>query len=72
MPRWASEILPATAGVAWGVGELRAELREAFVTGGADGMGELLTRRYDIDSSDATALAEYVATQQALSPIPDP
>ena len=72
VPRWASEILPATAGVAWGVGLLRAELRDAFVTSGADGMGELLTRRYDIDPSDATALAEYVATQQVLSPIPDP
>ena len=72
VPRWASEILPATAGVAWGVGVLRAELRDAFATAGVDGVGGVLTTRYDIEPSDAAALADYVATQQLLSPVPDP
>ena len=72
VPRWASEILPATAGVAWGVGALRAELRDAFVMGGAAGVSDLLATRYEIDASDVAAVADYVATQQLLSPVPDP
>ena len=72
VPRWASEILPATPGVAWGVGVLRAQLRDALIVGGADAIATLLSHRYELDSPDAQALAEYVATQQALSPIADP
>ena len=72
VPRWASEILPATAGVAWGVGVLRAQLRDALVVGGGDAVASLLSHRYELEAADAEALAEYVATQQALSPIPDP
>jgi ATP-dependent Lhr-like helicase len=72
VPRWASEILPATAGVAWGVGALRAELRDALVRDGATGVNDLLSSRYDIGAADASALADYVATQHALSPVPDP
>ncbi|HET7188220.1 MAG TPA: hypothetical protein VFI52_08700, partial [Gemmatimonadaceae bacterium] len=72
VPRWASEILPATAGVAWGVGVLRAQLRDALVVGGADAVATLLSHRYELEAADAQALAEYVATQHALSAIPDP
>jgi ATP-dependent helicase Lhr and Lhr-like helicase len=72
VPRWASEILPATAGVAWGVGALRAELRDAFVRRGVAGVDDLLSSRYDIEAADTAALADYVATQHALSPVPDP
>ena len=72
VPRWASEILPATPGVAWGVGELRAALRDAVVTAGIDGTAALLVERYGLVAVDARALAEYVATQHALSAIPDP
>jgi ATP-dependent Lhr-like helicase len=72
VPRWASEILPATPGVAWGVGVLRALLRDAFIVGGVTAVATLLASRYDIRLPDATALAEYVGTQHALSPIPDP
>ncbi len=70
VPRWASEILPATAGVAWGVGVLRAQLRDALLTEG--GVADLLSTRYEFGQADADALALYVATQHALSPIPDP
>lgn len=72
VPRWASEILPATPGVAWGVGVLRARLRDACILGGAEAVATLLAERYAIDEDDARALADYVATQHALSPIPDP
>jgi ATP-dependent helicase Lhr and Lhr-like helicase len=72
VPRWASEILPATPGVAWGVGELRALLRDAFVLGGTDAVTTLLVDRYQLGERDARALADYVGTQHALSPIPDP
>ena len=72
VPRWASEILPATPGVAWGVGVLRAQLRDAFVVGGVGAIADVLTVRHEIGASDAMALAEYVATQHAISPIPDP
>jgi len=72
VPRWASEILPATPGVAWGVGAMRARLRDAFVIGGVEGVAELLADRYEMAAPDTTALAEYVATQHALSPVPDP
>jgi len=72
VPRWASEILPATPGVAWGVGVLRALLRDALLVGGAPAVSMLLSARYGLAEADAHALAEYVATQHALSPIPDP
>ena len=72
VPRWASEILPATAGVAWGVGVLRTRLRDACILGGGEAVATLLVSRYQIDANDARALADYVATQQALSPIPAP
>ena len=72
VPRWASEILPATAGVAWGVGVLRARLRDASIIGGPEAIAMLLGERYAIEPADAAALAEYVTTQHALSPIPDP
>ena len=72
VPRWASEILPATAGVAWGVGVLRAQLRDVFLVGGAEAVAAVLSERYDMGAADAAALAAYVATQQALSAIPDP
>lgn len=72
VPRWASEILPATPGVAWGVGAMRAQLRDAFVLGGVEGVAELLANRYQLAVPDTTALGDYVATQHALSPVPDP
>ena len=72
VPRWASEILPATPGVAWGVGLLRAALRDALLRGGADEVSSLLTTQHGIEGDDAIALAEYIATQHTLSPIPDP
>ncbi|HET9011037.1 MAG TPA: helicase-related protein, partial [Gemmatimonadaceae bacterium] len=72
VPRWASENLPATPCVAWGVGVLRALLRDAVVIGGADAVMQLLSLRYHIERPDAEALAEYLATQHALSAIPDP
>ena len=72
VPRWASEILPATAGVAWGVGVLRAQLRDVLLVGGAEAVAAVLAQRYDLGAADAAALAAYVATQQALSAIPDP
>ena len=72
VPRWASEILPATPGVAWGVGVLRAQLRDALIVGGTGRVADLLADRYELDARDAVALAEYVATQHALSAIPDP
>jgi metallophosphoesterase superfamily enzyme len=64
VPRWASEILPATAGVAWGVGVLRAQLRDALVVGGPSRVAVLLTIRYEIAEPDASALADYVAAQR--------
>ena len=72
VPRWASEVLAATAGVARGVGALRAELRDALLAGGTSAVQRVLARRYEMTDADSVALAEYVATQQALSPIPDP
>ncbi len=72
VPRWASEILPATPGVAWGVAVLRALLRDAFVVGGTAALAELLAFRYEIEPADAAALAGYVGTHHALSAIPDP
>jgi ATP-dependent Lhr-like helicase len=71
VPRWASEILPATPGVAWGVGELRARLRDAFLVGGEEAIALVLRERYQLAARDARAIALYVATQQALSPIAD-
>jgi Lhr-like helicase len=54
------------------VGVLRAQLRDALLVGGSRRVADLLSDRYDLDARDATALAEYVATQHALSAIPDP
>ncbi|MEO7457618.1 MAG: DEAD/DEAH box helicase [Gemmatimonadaceae bacterium] len=71
VPRWASEVLPATAGVALGVGVLRAHLRDALIVGGTALVADLLSERYQLGLADASALAGYVATQHALSPIPD-
>lgn len=72
VPRWASEILPATAGVAWGVGVLRAQLRDTLLVGGPDHVAYILSSRYEIGAADARALADYVATHHAVAPIPDP
>ena len=72
VPRWASEILPATPGVAWGVGELRARLRDALARGSAASVAAGLVADHGLEHADALALADYVATQHALSPIPDP
>jgi ATP-dependent Lhr-like helicase len=72
VPRWASEILPATAGVAYGVGELRARLRDELRVAGEDGLAAAVAGWLAIEDDDARALASYVATQDALSPIPDP
>ena len=71
VPRWASEILPATRGVARGVGALRARLRDLLVTRGERGVARTLARSLDLPRADALAVARYVAAQQALSPIPD-
>jgi ATP-dependent Lhr-like helicase len=72
VPRWASEVLPATAGVALGVGELRAWLRDQLLRGGEGALADVLARRLAVGEADARAVASYVATQDALSPIPDP
>jgi ATP-dependent Lhr-like helicase len=72
VPRWASEILPATAGVAHGVGELRARLRDELRTAGEEGLAAAVAGWLAVGEEDARALASYVATQDALSPIPDP
>jgi len=72
VPRWASEILPATPGVAYGVGELRARLRDVLRERGEEGLAADVAARLGVGGEDATALASYVATQDALSPIPDP
>ena len=72
VPRWASELLPATPGVALGVGVLRARLRDAFLVGGTRLVADLLAERYQLGGPDALALADYIGTQHALSPIPDP
>ena len=72
VPRWASEILPPTAGVAGGVGALRAELRDTLRRVGADGLARALVDRVRISRRDADAAAAYVAAPDALSPIPNP
>lgn len=72
VPRWASELLPATPGVAYGVGAMRARLRDAFLVGGTSLVADLVAERYQLEPADAVALGEYVGTQHALSPIPDP
>jgi ATP-dependent Lhr-like helicase len=72
VPRWASEILPATPGVAYGVGELRARLRDVVRAAGEEGLAAAVAEELGIGDEDARALASYVATQDALSPIPDP
>jgi len=72
VPRWSSEILPATAGVALGVGVLRADLRDRLRAGGEAALVRDVAERYGIGADDAAAVARYVAAQDALSPIPDP
>ena len=71
VPRWASEILPATAGVARGVGELRAALRDRLRAVGETGLAREIAARFGITGRDADAAASYVAAQDRLSPIPD-
>jgi len=72
VPRWASEIMPATAGVAYGVGDLRARLRDQLRADGEAELAAALAGELGIADADAAAVASYVATQDALSPIPDP
>ena len=72
VPRWASEVLPATPGVAWGVGALRAWMRDVLREDGEAGLAEALGVRAGIGAEDAAAVARYAAAQDALSPIPDP
>jgi ATP-dependent helicase Lhr and Lhr-like helicase len=71
VPRWASEILPATAGVARGVGELRATLRDVLHASGEAGLAADVADRFGIVERDAIAVARYVAANDRLSPIPD-
>ena len=70
VPRWASEILPATRGVARGVGALRARMAVILRSRGEAALAVALARQLGIDGSDAVAVARYVAAQEALSPIP--
>ena len=49
----------------------RAQVRDALLLGGVSAIAPSLAARYDIEPRDAEAIAEYVATQQALSPIPE-
>ncbi|MEP6689867.1 MAG: hypothetical protein ABJD07_01855, partial [Gemmatimonadaceae bacterium] len=72
VPRWASEILPATSGVARGVAELRAWLRDVLRADGEESLARAVVHRLGVSVSDAAALAAYAAAQDALSPIPDP
>ena len=71
VPRWISEILPATAGVARGVGELRSWARDVCRLRGEEGLASAIIERAGIDAGDARAVASYVAAQDALSPIPE-
>ncbi len=71
VPRWASELMPATPGVARGVGALRAWCRDALHEGGADGLTDALVARTGIVRADAAAVSSYITAQDALSPIPD-
>ncbi|HVE80510.1 MAG TPA: hypothetical protein VNA89_16715, partial [Gemmatimonadaceae bacterium] len=71
VPRWASEVMPASPGVARGVGELRADLRDVLRQRGEEGLAREVIGRLGIDEEDAAALAAYVAAQESLSPIPD-
>jgi ATP-dependent Lhr-like helicase len=70
VPRWASEILPASRGVARGVGALRARMAVLLRERGEDGLARTLARSLGIEAGDARAVARYVAAQEALSPIP--
>ena len=72
VPRWASEILPATAGVARGVGALRASLRDTLRAVGEAGLARDIAVRFGIAARDAAAVASYVAAHDRISPIPDP
>jgi ATP-dependent Lhr-like helicase len=71
VPRWVSEILPAAAGVARGVGALRAEARDTLRLGGEEALARALVERTGVTAEDAAAVASYIAAQDALSPIPD-
>ncbi|MDQ6827399.1 MAG: DEAD/DEAH box helicase [Gemmatimonadota bacterium] len=72
VPRWASEILPATSGVARGVGEMRAWMRDALRAGGESALADQIATRFGVSERDAAALASYAAAQDVLSPIPSP
>jgi len=72
VPRWASELLPATPGVARGVGAMRRWLADSFGDLGEEGLAAAVVERFGIGAADAAALAGYVAAQQALSPVPAP
>jgi ATP-dependent Lhr-like helicase len=72
VPRWVSEILPASRGVASGVGELRALLRDVLRATSEAGLASSIADRTGIAKEDAEAVAQYVAAQDALSAIPDP
>lgn len=72
VPRWASEILPATRGVASGVGALRARMGAILRARGEEGLARVVAASLDIGEADARAVARYVAAQEALSPIPSP
>ncbi len=71
VPRWASELMPASPGIASGVGALRAWCRDRLHEGGEAHLAGALTARAGIEPEDAAAVASYIAAQDALSPIPD-
>jgi len=70
VPRWASEILPATRGVASGVGALRARMAAILRSRGEAALAVALARQLGIPDADAAAVARYVGAQEALSRIP--
>jgi ATP-dependent Lhr-like helicase len=72
VPRWASEILPATRGVAWGVGALRARMARILRARGEAALARAIAGSLGIAAGDAAAVARYVAAQEALSAIPSP
>lgn len=71
VPRWASEILPASASVARRVGELRASLRDVLLEQGEEGLASHCERIFGIEADDALAITRYISAQHALAPIPD-
>jgi ATP-dependent Lhr-like helicase len=71
VPRWVSEILPATAGVARAVGALRMWARDELRLGSEESLARAIVDRTGVDATDAAAVASYIGAQDALSPIPD-